>query len=249
MGSRFFLIPFLPPLSFDVPAEMPLHEVEFFVQLNLSAHEKNTLDHLYALYDLENIRSFLADLPMTAPGCIPHDILREQLENDECSVPGTEEFFALYTTQEERAANAHHLLRLFFKNCPKNLPPFVQQYFRIEDLSRHIMAFLRASEAKKEYAIDPEEIGFDVCDISTWPEIFVPLHDIWHSRHQHTNEIEDAVSRWKFNVINTLTANSGPFSMDRILAYILQLRIVEGRREIKSTTHLNVLERIVKAMQ
>ena len=227
MGSRFFLITLLPELSFDTARHMSLEEVWWFLRLNVSSHDMNIVDRLRALDDLENIRSYLTGQPMTAIGRIPHDLLQEQLENDECPLPELEEFFRLYPTTKERAANAHMLRRYFFKNQPSNLPPFVKQYFQIEDISRHLMAFLRAEGVGKSYRMDPEGIGFDIQETKSWPEAFLPLLDIWASHRRNAKGLEQAVAYWKFTLIETLAAHSPPFSLDHVLVYLLQLRIVE----------------------
>ena len=43
MASRFFLVPFLPSLTFDAQPELSLHELTFFLRLNLSAAEMETV--------------------------------------------------------------------------------------------------------------------------------------------------------------------------------------------------------------
>jgi hypothetical protein len=249
MGSRYFIIAFLPPLSFDSPPELSSHEVEFFLRLNLSRHEMKTVDQLHTLYDLENIRSLLMDLPLTATGNIPHDDLREMMENDECPLHGLETFFVLYPTLEKRKEHVHELIQFFFRASSSSPSRCVLQYFWIENVSRCLMAHLRATALGKTFDIDAEEIGFDPNDTKSWPELFAPLASLWATCHHSPLDLEEAFSRWKFNVIGTLCANSPPFSIDYVLTYLLQLRLVESRREIKNPAHQNILERIAKAVQ
>jgi hypothetical protein len=249
MGSRFFLIPFFPSLSYDSTPLMSLYEAEFFCRLNLSHHDQKAMDCLYTLNDLDNIRSFFAGIPMTATGSIPHEELRERLENDECPLEELEDFFALHTTFEARSTHMHELFRSFCTHLSPDLPRFVHQYFVIVHTSRHLMAYLRATELGQVYALDPEEIGFDIKDTNTWPPIYRPLITIWQSRLHNPADLERAVSQWKFDLIDTLVSESGPFSLDRILAYLLRLRIVEERRELTNPIHMNTLERVVRAIQ
>ena len=249
MASRFFLVPFLPSLSFDAPPELSLHELGFFLRLNLSAAEMETVHQLYMLYDLENIRAFLAGLPMTAIGKFPHDDLRDQLENEECSIPGVPEFFAQYKTPAERAANAHLLPRYFFTHTSSDLPTFIREYFQFEHLGRLLMASLRAEALGRVFEVEPEEVGFDIHDQKAWPEVFAPLVTIWHTRHHNPKELEEAVSEWKFRILGSLIEDCDPFSLNRVLAYILQLRILESRREMKTANHIPTLERIVEAVK
>jgi|AMWB02.1.fsa_nt_gi hypothetical protein len=249
MASRFFLVPFLPTLTFDAQPELTLHELEFFLRLNLSSAEMETVSQLYLRYDIENIRSFLEGLPMTAVGKIPHDDLRDQLESEECSIPGVSEFFAQYKTPAERAANAHLLPRYFLTHSPADLPPFIHKYFRFEHLGRLLMASLRAEALGRVFEVTPEEVGFDIHDQKAWPDEFAPLVTIWHARHHHPKELEEAISEWKFQILGSLIADCSPFSLDRVLAYILQLRILESRREMKTANHIPTLERIVEAVK
>ena len=249
MASRFFLVPFLPSLTFDAQPEISLHELEFFLRLNLSATEMETVHQLYMLYDLENIRAFFAGLPMTAIGKNSHEDLRDQLENEECSIPGVPEFFAEYKTPAERAANAHLLPRYFFTHTSSDLPSFIREYFQFEHLGRLLMAHLRAEALGKVFEVEPEEVGFDIHDQKAWPEVFAPLVTIWHTRHHNPKELEEAVSEWKFQILGSLIEDCPPFSLNRVLAYILQLRILESRREMKTANHIPTLERIVEAVK
>lgn len=249
MGSRFFLLTLFPPLSLDAPPEMSFHEADFFLRQNLSNREMATIYQLYALYDLENIRSFFLDLPMTAPGAIPHDDLRDHLENDECPLPMLERFFATYPTLEEKKNHVHRLMREFFTAAPAYVHGFVKKYFRIEHGSRVLMAYLRARASRREYTVNPEELGFDPSDGKNWPEFFAPLLSLWQARHESPLDLEDGYARWKFAAVGSLCAGSPPFSIDHILAYLIQLRLVESRRELKVPADQNIVERISKAVQ
>jgi len=249
MGSRYFLTAFLPALAFDAPPELSLAEVEFFLKLNLNHHEMGIVHQLYHLFDLENVRSFLMSIPMTAKGAIPHDALREMLENDECPLSALQAFFTLFPTIEERRAHVHELTRFFFKKIPPSLPPFVRRYFWIENISRCLMARIRAKTLGKSFELDSEECGFDPDDPQNWPEIFQPLHTLWSAGARSALDVEEAFSKWKFDTIGSLTADSAPFSLDYVLSYLLQLRLVESRRDIKNPSHQNTLERIAKAVQ
>lgn len=248
MASRFFLVPFLPPLAFDVQPELSLHEVEFFLRLNLSATEMADVNHLYTLYDLENVRAFLVGLPMTAIGQISHEDLREQLENEECSIPGVPEFLDQFSTPAERTMNVHLLPRYFLTHT-SNLPRFIRNYFRFEHISRLLMGSLRAEALGRTFDIDPEEVGFDIRDHKSWPEVFSPLLTIWHTRHRNPKELEEAVSSWKFHTIGSFVMDCPPFTMDSIFAYVLQLHILESRREMVTANHIPTLERIVEAVE
>ncbi len=249
MGSRYFLIPFLPPLSIEALPEMSLGEVEFFLQQNLSTHEMATVHQLYAIYDLENIRSFFLDLPMAAIGSIPSEDLREMLENDECPLPMLAPFFARHPSLEERKRHAHELVQQFFTALPPFLPAFVRQYFWVEHTSRQLMAYLRAKALGKTYDINGEELGFDPSNAQHWPALFTPLLSLWQPHHRSPLTIEHGYAKWKFDTIGALCADSPPLSLNILLAYLLQLRLVESRRALKSPVHQNIVERISKAVQ
>lgn len=247
MGSRYFFISFLPDLSFDASPELSLHEIEFYLRLNLSSREMHAVNQLYTLYDLENIRLFLMDLPMGREGTIPHNDIREALENDECPLPCVQPFFTLYPTLEERKKHVRELYQRFFKQDPSSLQPFVRKYFWLEHISRILFAHLRAASLGKSFE-STEEIGFDINDVKSWPECFLPLLSLWQSRHKSPSDLENGISRWKFETIGSFTNESPPFSLEYILAYLLQLRLLESRRELNNPNP-NILERFAKAVQ
>ena len=245
MSSRFFLVPFLPGLAFDAQPELSLDDLDFFLQLNLSSSEMAAVNQLYSLVNLENVRSFFTGLPMASLGTIPHEELREQLENEECSLPGVFEFVTQYKTPEERAEHARLLPRYFFANIPLKLPSFVSAYFQFEHTTRLLTASLRAEALGRPF----EEVDFDIHDQKAWPELFSPLLSMWQARHTDPKELEEAFSAWKFQALGSLIVDSAPFSLDHVLAYLLQLRLLEERREMKTASHVSTLERIVEAVK
>jgi len=246
MGNRYFLLIFLPTLSFDRQPELSQEEVNFFLQQNLSFHEWNVVRDLYRLYDIENIRAYFLGVPMTAPGLFSHDELIEKLTEGE-SIPEAEAFFRKYPTTEEKKRHIHELRKYFLRYFQPS-HPFLRKYFHFELHLRHILAWLRARITHKMYQVSQEELHFDITNLKTWPEWFVPLANLWQQGKHHPREIEETLARWKFSTIGNFCEESPPFSLDFILAYLIQLRILETRQELENPHHLTTLQRIVKAV-
>jgi hypothetical protein len=248
MSCRYFLRIFLPTLSFETPPELSWDEVESSIRQNLSSREVKILDSLFHIFDIENVKSHLLHYPMTSPGSISHEDLRRLLEHQEPILPVVDAFLENYPTEDERKMHAHELLHLFLKDH-RATNSFVRAYFSFENSTHHVLAYLRAKSQDKPYTIADGELDFDLADTTTWPEIFLPLFSLWQGHRPPPQQLEETISRWKFVAIDELSSDSEPFSLDRLLSYLIRLRIITVRQELHNPRHLNTLERIRRAVQ
>ena len=226
--------------------EISSHGLKFYLQQNLSAHEMKIVNNLRMLQDLENMRSFLLGVPITALGSIPCDELLEKLQDNDYILPGAEDFYKTYPTLHDRQEHAHELLHSFLK-MSADMPPFVHKYFRFSNIYRNILAWLRAKELHRTIEIDPEEIGFDINDVKNWPETFQDIAQIWATRHETPKDLEESLARWTFQSVDILCEEGNLFSLDLILAYLIKLRIVEERQTMNDPRHQLTLQEMVKA--
>jgi len=241
MGSLYFLLNFLPPLSLDRLAEISLDEVMFYTQLNLSAREMQAVNVLHMYYDIENTISHLSGIPMRSIGSLPHEILREKIEDEELDLPGVQRFFSLYPTREKQKEHVHTVYRYFFNELPKTLPKFVRTYFLFEHTSRLLLAWLRAKDLSLPLTLNTNKIHFDID--KSWPEPYTNLFQLWKNRGLSARKIEEALMQWRFDAIASFCELSPPFSLDFILAYLIRLRIVEAKEELSDPAHIHALER------
>jgi hypothetical protein len=243
MGNLYFLLIFLPKLDFDRDPEMAQPEVRFFLQLNLSKGQMQDVSSLYNFYDIENLRSHLLSSPIKSGGGFSAEELLEKFTSEET-------FLGVPTLcragDSDRQTYAQTLVNDFLLNPPTN-NAFLQNYFQFEHIARHTMAFLRAQIKKIQYHAPVDEIPFELADIASWPKPFADLPAILYRKTTSPREIEESVSRWKFHAIEALCENSPPFSLDFLLSYLIRLHLVEQRRELLNTHHLNTLQRMAKA--
>jgi len=247
MGSRYFLISFLPDLHFDKAPEMSLDEVMFFAGLNLSIHEMRSVNLLHTFFDIENACRHLLGTPMTALGSLNRRELQEKLEEEDLDLPGAHTFFSRYLTRESRQKNAHKLIRFFLEEIPPSFPSFIYNYFQIEHTLRLLTGYLRAQAMGKPFSINNQPFDFEIDNTKTWPEPYSDLYSLWNNRPKEAREFEKGLSKWKFEAIENLCAHSKPFSLDFFLSYLIRLRIVEAQIELNDPVHLNIIERIAKA--
>jgi hypothetical protein len=249
MVSKVFLTIFLPTLSFDRIPEMSSEDVSFYFQQNLSKHELNILKDLYTFYDAENARLFLSHQNMMYEGSYHHEELKEKIEEGKDLPYGLDLFFNRYKQSDERKSHAHELMHFFLTHIQDDLHPFIKKYFAFENTYRHVMAYLRAHESHQKYTPPFDEVGFDLVNIKTWNELFIPFSSIFQKYSSSPFELDEAICHYKFEAIERLTSDSPDFSIDYILAYMVRLRMIEMRHELKKAYNPNILERLVKAVE
>jgi len=240
MGSRYFLITFLPLLRFGKAPEISFDEVIFYANLNLSKYEMRSVKLLHTFFDVENTCRYFLGTPMKAYGSCSHRELREKIEDEELDLPGMATFFSRYLTRESRQKNALKAVRLFLEEMPSSLPSFIHNYFSLEKTFRSITAHLRAETTGRE-----SPVKFD--PTQKWPEPYDELFEIWNSRPTEARALDRELSNWKFRAVEGLCAHSKPFSLDFFLSYLIRLRILEDQEELNDPVHVNIIERIAKA--
>lgn len=239
MNDHVFLTIFLPVLLFDAPPELSYEELRFFLHLNLSSREKKVLYDLLSFYDLENVRAWILQKPMSARGSRTHEELKDRLTEGNTGIAVVDTFLKEYPTPEERVRNLPLLSKLYIKAATKTGHPFLQKYFTLENTIRRILSIFRSESSVPPFQLTQEELSS--------PQ-YKTLYSIWKKK-AHAIDIEREISRWKFSEIERLGEEAAPFSFDRILAYLIRLFLVESRLGMKEQIHIKSLERLAKVTQ
>ena len=198
---------------------------------------------LCALYDLENVRAFLTGLPMTSVGKIPHDELRDQLENEECLISGVPEFFAQYKTAAERA------------QTPTSAPLFLCRRLSNASPLRPGVLPIRTHEPPPHSLLESRKLGPALLRLkvsigrASKKSCLIRLSPCGAPAIPIPKSSKRPFPHGNFRPSVPSSRMVPPFSLDHVLAYILQLRILESRREMKTTNHMSTLERIVEAVR
>lgn len=248
MSAIVFLELLLPKLSFDAPPEISFTEMLTYFQLNLSEKKRTQVSALHSIFDVYNLRCFLINQTMPFQGVYPRHTLQEKTILNEPIIKGTESFFALYPTLGEKQKHVDILYKMFLESYAFEKPSFVQKYFRFEYFFRQISAYLRAENLKISYEIDPEALPFDLQTLSTWPEEFLPLVDIFHKNHSSPIALEHELSKWKFSYFESLLEEQKPFSFEKILLYFLERQLLEMRKNMHNPQFSSSLKQIIEAV-
>ncbi len=239
MSDQVFLTIFLPSLSFNSPPELSFEDLRFFLNLNLSSKEQKILSGFLTFYDLENVRAWLLQTPMTVRGSMSHELLKDRLIDGNTGIRVVDSFLKTYSTQEDRLLYLPTLSKLYIKAASQTGYSFLQKYFRLENRIRRILSTFRAETSVPPFQLTPEELSSSQ---------YRDLYTIWKKR-AHSFDIEREISQWKFLEIERLGEQALPFSFDRILSYLIRLLLVESRLGMKEHTHIKSLERLAKVVQ
>lgn len=248
MNSHPFLTIFLPTLSFHTTPELSTEDLLFFLDINLSKTEQVAVSQLFSFYDLDNVRAWILGLPMTTSGNIPHDELKDLLEDSETKIVAIDRFLARYPTNEERILNLPLLTKFFIQEAISSFHPFLRKYFSFENTTRILLSFLRGQDQNRQPEESIKTLPFNVHVVAEWPEIYQKLYSCLQKKAPSC-EIEKAVAFWKFNAIERLGEESPSFSFDNVLSYLIRLHLVETRLGMKDKSHLKNLELLVKVAQ
>lgn len=239
MNNHIFLGIFLPPLTFDAPPEMTFEDLRFYLNLNLSATEQKILKEIFSFFDLENVRSWVLQQPMTVRGSMPHETLKDKLDEGKTGIASVDKFLALYPSQEERVLNLHMLSKMHIKSGCSEAHPFLRKYFFLENTFRRILSTFRAETSLSPFELTQEELS---------SRRYRELYAIWQKRG-HSYDIEKSIAQWKFLEVERMGEESPPFSFDRILSYLIRLLLVESRLRMKEDVQMTTLERLAKVAQ
>ena len=239
MNSQVFLSFFLPHLNFDATPELSFEDLQFYLRLNLSSREQKILKELLSFYDLENVRAWILQTPMTKRGSMPHEMLKERLNEGKTGIPSVDKFLKTYVSAEERVLNLHMLSKMHIKSSCTEAHRFLQKYFKLENRMRRILSTFRAEASFQPFELTQEELS---------SQQYRALYTIWQKR-KHSYDIEKSISHWKFLEIERLGEACPPFSFDRILSYIIRLLLVESRLGMREEVHVTTLERLAKVAQ
>jgi hypothetical protein len=237
--NHIFLSIFLPDLAFDATPQLSFEDLRFFLDLNLSSSEQKVLRSFLTFYDLENVRSWILQMPMTVRGSIPHETLKDRLSDGETGIPVVDAFLKKFPTQDERVHNLPTLSKLYIKPASQTGHPFLKKYFFFENRIRRILSTFRAETSVPPFQLTSEELSS--------PE-YHALYRIWKKR-AHSYAIEREIAAWKFLEIERLGQESPPFSFDRILSYLIRLLLVESRQAMKEPIYIKSLEQLAKVTQ
>jgi hypothetical protein len=249
----------LPPLSFDSPPEISFAELETLLRDNLTHKDYQKTRLLRRLYDILNLRAFWLGEPLDPHGGMDENQIEEALALQMGFPEYVYDFILRHRTKEERLRHFPSLLSSFFKESAAETKGFLRDYLRFEREWRLVFAGFRAKRLGRDLSVelqyeDPQEelIAQMLAqkDAKTYepPERYRELKVLFEKYEDDPLGLERALDEYSFNFIEDQLSLGlkDTFSIDRILAYMAQLILVEKWFELDKKKGSEIIDTIVK---
>jgi hypothetical protein len=208
---------------------MSFAELDQLMQDNLLAKDYRSVQLLRQYYDIENIRSYWKGKELDYFGNLDFN----QLEDALLKISGlplyVEDYLEKYESLELRLAHFPDLISDYFRSSTDSV--FVKQYLTFERKLRLVLVALRAKNLNRDLSKelkneDQDEYFIRRLLLNKEPENFEELQTLFEMYHEDPLNLEKAISQYRFNWIQD-HINKNPFSIDRVLGFMLQLILVE----------------------
>lgn len=242
LGNYYFLAASLPPLSIGEVPEVTFENLKKNLELNLSKTDYLQAQSLMRFTDINNIRVLLQEEAIDPRGNLNEKELDEAILIQDVFPDYVFDFLGQFENASDRIKNFSGLLSLFFSEEITRSEGFLKKYFTFERELRLVLVALRA-----------KQLGRDVVNELQFEDFTDPL--VAHILAQKDSEQYDppmeyaavkeliascyldpwkeykVLAEYRFKAIEEML-DGEMFSIDRILAYMAQLMIIEYGLEL-----------------
>lgn len=257
MAKYYFVGTLLPSLSFDVPPEMSLEKLEVLLHDNLTPRDyEKTLD-LRRIYDILNLRALWQEEEFDPRGQFSEYELSEGIMNRVGLPDYVYEYVDRYPKIEDRLHHFPFLLAKFFQTAQDLKDPFLRKYLSFEREIRLVMTAFRAKKLNRDLNVefqyeDPEEDLIAQLlaqqDAKTYepPEKYQDLKVLFDKYSDNPMSLQKALDQYRFDMVESLVDMADTFSIERILAYLVQYMIVEKWSELDKDKGIQIVDTIIR---
>ena len=258
MTKYYYIGTILPSLSFEVEPEISLIEFDRLLRDNLTQSDYRKTSALRRIYDTLNLRAFWLGEELDPWGNYNAVELEEAIVSQQGLPDSIYEFLEAHEKKDDRLRYFPSLLAQAFREEIENHPKgFIHDYLSFEREWRLVFTGFRAKKLGRDLSVElqyenPEEelIAQMLAqkDAKTFepPEKYQALKAIFDRYADEPLELERALDEYRFNYIDSLIELSDSFSMDRILAYMSQLIILQKWFALDKEKGLKIVDIIVK---
>ncbi|MBA3239190.1 MAG: DUF2764 family protein [Parachlamydiaceae bacterium] len=256
MGNYYFVGTILPELQIGVPPEISFEEFMQLLKDNLENHDLQLTRILRSYYDIENMRSLWKEEPLDPFANLDANDLDDALFHPELLDSYVRTFLETHESKEARLRYFPQLLAAYFYNESNSTTGFIKRYLQFERKLRLIQTAFRAKKLNRELA---EEIQFEnpeedfiqqllaQKDAATFepPPGFEELKTVFEEHYSSPIDLHKALCEYRFQKVAELGGDD-VFTIDRILAYMVQLILVERWQELDSEKGNKLVDIYVK---
>lgn len=248
-----------PPLSFEAAPEISFLELLDLFRINLKPKDFAQVTVIQRFIDLYNLRAFYLRTPFDPRGSFS----KEEFQEIASVHVGLEEYILDYLQHyEDKEERLHHfpaLIAAYFQNEREEKNGFLQEYLRFEHEWRLVQTLFRAKKLGRDLI---GELQFEEMDdpfvaqliaqkdtkSAEAPEGYGEIKDFFLKHGEQPLELFRALLEYRFNKMEEIKGENS-FSLDALLAYMVQLLIVERWQEAKAQSGKEMIDTILKAVK
>lgn len=256
MANYYFLGTLLPELHIGEAPEIDFNELDQLFKENLSVLDYAKTRTIRNLYDISNLRAYWKGDPLDQNGNFSESQLEEALVTRSMLPQFVFDFMDKYESNEERLHHYPELLAVFFRNAIKNASGFFKSYLSLERELRLVLVAFRAKKVGRDiyqelqYEDPEEEFIAQILaqkDSPSYepPEKYEEIKTLFERYEDDPIELQKALLEYRFSKIEEKLGIQ-LFSMDRVLAYMIELIMVEKWQQMDKQKGLKIVESMLK---
>jgi len=256
MTNYYFLATLLPDLQIGVPPEIDFNELAILLNANLS---KSDLDKIYTIqryYDIQNIRSFWREEQLSYRGNFDENELEEAFLTQSGLPDYVYEFEERYDSKKDRLHHFTSLISSYFNEEIPKATGFLREYLEFERGFRLVLTGLRSKFLKRnimtelQYENPDDDLVAQLIaqkDATEYepPEKFAEVKPLFEEYCEKPFQLHKMISEYRFEKITEMLG-ADFFTIDRVLAYMAKLIIVEKWLELDKKKGMEIVDTIVK---
>ncbi len=253
MFRNYFIVNSLPTLSLSQKPEITFLDLIRLYKMNLSKSEFQKTRDIRLFIDLQNVLKVLKKEPLDLRGNLTEKELDEAIVH-QINLP---KYLIDYLDREENPIEKYYeVMSIYFQEELERQTGFFQKYVKFEQELRLTLATIRCKKRKKDLS---EELYLE-----DQGDFFV--HELFSQKDQETIEFEEpfqslaiklkqvdgnpflqkqVVVQFRFDQIQEMVEGD-IFSIDYLLAYMIQLILVEDWNFLNKEQGSAILNKIVK---
>lgn len=255
MAKYYFVGTLLPPLTFDAPAEITFSRLDVLMRDNLTRRDYQKLLIVRHFYDLLNLRSLWLEEELDLRGELSPLGLQEALVNRSGLPDYVYDYMDRYQKKEDRIHHFPFLLAKFFQSASSIKDPFLRNYLNFERELRLVLTAFRAKKLGRDLSAelqyeDPEEdliaqmLAQQDAESYEPPEKYKELKVLFEKYGDDPLALQRALDEYRFETIENLVDMADTFSIERLLAYVIQFVLVEKWFEMDKAKGIQILDKM-----
>ena len=260
MGSYYFLAGLLPDLEVGHPPSLPYPQLRGLFHSHLSAKDYQKFVTLRLYVDIDNLRSFWLGGGHFDSFDPRGNFNQKELEEALFWEQELPEYVVNFIHDHERPADKlkhfPKLVNQYFREEIEKQTGFLREYLTFEREWRLVLLGFRAKVLGRDLSAELQfEDPFDLIvhqimaqkDAKSYepPAEYQELKHVFESHKDDPLALHKALCHFRFNRIERMV-DQEIFSIDRILAFVVQLAIVEKWQELDEEEGRLIVDTIVK---